>query len=79
MGKIALISSFYPKLDDPEIFSINFDFNGVYTVSTCTVNVNGKMLLIGGSTPNTPQAKSIYEIRNCGFNKLPIELPFSFR
>ena len=37
------------------------------------------MLLIGGSTPNTVQSRSMYEISNCGFNKMKVELPFSFR
>ena len=72
-------SKFYPEVTNPSTNSINFDFAGVYTVSTCAVNVNGKMLLIGGSTPNTPQSRSMYEISKCGFKKMSVELPFSFR
>ena len=72
-------SKFYPEVTDPSITTINFDFGGIYTVSTCTVNVNGRMLLIGGSTPNTVQSRSMYEISNCGFSKMKVELPFSFR
>ena len=66
-------------MTNPSITTINFEFGGIYTVSTCTVNVNGKMLLIGGSTPSNVQSRSMYEISNCGFKKLKVELPFSFR